>query len=458
MQVAQISQRRSIFIVHPAREVRIVQPLVARRFRHILQHAQSLLNRLPALRRHLPPSRQHFIAHMVLLLRRHLLPDLRSLAQLLLLLWRKLLESPLILLESPAFLRREVSRTPRCIRRTVPIKIRPLNALPSHVRRAIPSVARVSRSSRWRVRCARIARCIEVAARRFSITARRFGNPPLRLRPARFLLWLAALLPLLLPSLLVWLLPLFLLRLIFLTALRPIRARILRRALQRQSRADHQRQQPSAELEPQFHRALHILTLLICVVSWLRLRQFRQRLEARDHIVVFEHGYVGLINLRRIGHGIPANPHRRQQQQRSRKRHSRRRRKPCPPALLRRFRCHACSHAQIKRLRWLDHRQFIQQRMHRAKFIHAQLARPARREMLLHLQPFAFFQAPVHVSQNLVFHPAATHNFLPSLPRVYCLVRCATSGASSTRNVSYARNSSDFSALSEHSKIFEISP
>ena len=33
-----------------------------------------------------------------------------------------------------------------------------------------------------------------------------------------------------------------------------------------------------------------------------------------------------------------------------------------------------------------------------------------------------------------------------------------TSGASSTRNVSYARNSSDFSALSEHSKILEISP
>src|SRR5256885_12648718 len=38
---------------------------------------------------------------------------------------------------------------------------------------------------------------------------------------------------------------------------------------------------------------------------------------------------------------------------------------------------------------------------------------PARREMLLHLQPFAFLQAPVHVSQNLVFHPATTHNFLP---------------------------------------------
>src|SRR5882724_3987233 len=458
MQVAQIPQRRSVFIVHPAREVWIVQPSVARRFRHILQQAQSLLNRLPAVRRHLPPSRQHIIAHVVLLLRRHLLPDLRSLAQLLLLLWRKLPESSLILLESPPFFRREFTRTPRRIRRTVLIKTRPLHGLPSHIRRAIPSVARVSRSPRWRIRCARITRRIEVAPRRFSITARRFGNPRLRLCPARFLPWLAALLPRLLPSLPVWLLPLFLRRLIFLTALRPIRARILRGTLHRQSRADHQRQQPSAELEPQFHRALHVLTLLIRVVSRHRLWQFGQWLEARDHIVVFQHGYVGLINLRRIGHGIPANPHHRQRQHRSCKRHSRCRHKPCPPALLRRFCCHACSHAQIKRRRWLDHRQLIQQRMHRAKLIHAQLARPTRREMLLHLQPFAFFQAPVHVSQNLAFHPTATHNFLPSLPRVYCLARCATSGASSTRSVSYARNSSDFSALSEQSKIFEISP
>src|SRR5882762_5447322 len=270
MQVAQISQRRPVVIAHPAREVRIVQPLVARRFRHILQHAQSLLNRLPALRRHLLPSRQHIIAHMVALRRRHSLPDLRSLAQLLLLLWRKLPESSLILLESPPFFRRVFTGTPRRIRRTVPIKIRPRDSLSSHIRRAIPSVARVSRSPRW-IRGVGIARCIEVAARFFGITARRFGISAIGLRPMRFLLWLPALLPLLLPSLLVWLLPLFLRGLIFLTALRPIRARILRRTLQRQSRADHQRQQPSAELEPQVHRALHILTLLTRVVSRHRL-------------------------------------------------------------------------------------------------------------------------------------------------------------------------------------------
>src|SRR5467141_1196233 len=215
MQVAQISQRRSIFIAHPAREVRIVQPLVARRFRHVLQHAQPLLNRLPALRRHLLPSRQHFIADVVALLRRHLLPDLRSLAQLLLLRRRKLPESLLIPLQSLPFFRRELARTHRRVWGTVPVEIRPLYGLPARIGRAIPSVARVPRSPRG-IRRGRIAWDIGVAARRF-------GIPPLRLRPMLFLLLLPALLPWLLPwflpSLLVLLLPLFFRRFVFLAAL-----------------------------------------------------------------------------------------------------------------------------------------------------------------------------------------------------------------------------------------------
>ena len=96
----------------------------------------------------------------------------------------------------------------------------------------------------------------------------------------RILLLLPALLPLLLLSLLVLLLFLFLRRFVFLTALRPIRARSLRGALQRHSRADRQRQQPSTGLEPQFHRALHILILLTRVVSRYWLWQFGQWLEA----------------------------------------------------------------------------------------------------------------------------------------------------------------------------------
>ena len=143
MQVAQIPQRRSILFVHPTREVRIVQPLIPCRFRHVLQHTQPLLNRLPTLRRYLLPFRQHFIANVVALLRRHLLPDLRSLAQLLLLLWRKLFELLFISLESLALFRRKITRTPRCIRGTVSVEIRPLDGLPAPIRRAIPSVARV---------------------------------------------------------------------------------------------------------------------------------------------------------------------------------------------------------------------------------------------------------------------------------------------------------------------------
>jgi hypothetical protein len=260
MQVAQIAQGCPVFVAHAPCEVRVTQPLVARRLRHILQHTQPLLNRLPAVRRHLLPFRQHFITDVVALLRRHPLPDLRSLAQLLLLLWRKLPESLFIPLESLALFRRKLTRTPRRIRWTVPVEVRPLDGLPVRMGGAIPPVAGVPGSPR-RIYRGRIAR--------------RFGIPPLRLRPLRFSSLLPALLPLRLPSLLVLLLPLFLRRFVFLTALRPIRVRILRGTRQRHPRADQQCQRPSAGLEPPFHRALHILILLTRIVSRHRLWQFR---------------------------------------------------------------------------------------------------------------------------------------------------------------------------------------
>jgi len=256
MQVAQVAQRRPVFVAHAPGEVRVIQPLVARGLWHILQYTQPLLNRLSAVRRHLLPLRQYFIADVVALLRRHPLPDLRSLAQLLLLLRWKLSESLLIPLESLAFFRRKVTRTSRRIRGTVLVEVRSLDVLPAPIWRATPTVARVPRALR-RIHRGRIAQ--------------RFGIPPLRLRPARFLLWLPALLPLLLPSLLVLLLPLFFWWFIFLTALRPIRARILRRTLQRHPCANQQRHQPSTGLEPIFHRALHILILLARIVRRHRL-------------------------------------------------------------------------------------------------------------------------------------------------------------------------------------------
>src|SRR5258708_23269268 len=48
--------------------------------------------------------------------------------------------------------------------------------------------------------------------------------------------------------------------------------------------------------------------------------------------------------------------------------------------------------------------------------------------MLLHLQPFALFQAPVHVSQNLAFHPATTHDVLPFWPTSTALLAAPRGG------------------------------
>src|SRR5260370_35578456 len=48
--------------------------------------------------------------------------------------------------------------------------------------------------------------------------------------------------------------------------------------------------------------------------------------------------------------------------------------------------------------------------------------------MLLHLQPFALFQAPVHVSQNLAFHPTTTHDVLPFWPTSPALLAAPRGG------------------------------
>src|SRR5205823_12014267 len=214
------------------------------------------------------------------------------------------------------------------------------------------------------------------------------------------------------------------------------------------------------------------ILLLPAVIRLHRRRQFRQHVKARKHVQILQHWNIFLRNLRLVVRGMRPHPNRRQQQHCRGDRYARRRSEPCPPALLQRLRRHPSVHAQIKRLGRLNHRQLVEQAAHRAKFIRAQTAPRARSEVLFHLQPLAFLQAPVHVSQNFLFHPAATHNFLPFLTLTSpCLALywqvlrpvayfpcCATRGASSTRSVSYARNSSDFSALSEHCKIFAISP
>src|SRR5215468_344010 len=74
MRVTQILQHRLFVVAHPLREVRVIQPLVARRFRHILKHAQLLLHHLLAVPRHLLPLRQHIAFDVLALLRRQLPP------------------------------------------------------------------------------------------------------------------------------------------------------------------------------------------------------------------------------------------------------------------------------------------------------------------------------------------------------------------------------------------------
>ena len=78
---------------------------VARRFRHVLQHTQALLNGLLPLRRQIPPGRQDFVLDVIALLWRHLLPHAAAFPHILLLLRRQLPEALLILYDALAIFR-----------------------------------------------------------------------------------------------------------------------------------------------------------------------------------------------------------------------------------------------------------------------------------------------------------------------------------------------------------------
>ena len=99
MQMAPISECGFIFLAHAPREVRIVQMLIARRLRHILQHREPVLDRSLAIRRQLLPPGQHIVLHVRLLLRSHTLPDFGAPAHVVLLRGRELVEASLILLQ-----------------------------------------------------------------------------------------------------------------------------------------------------------------------------------------------------------------------------------------------------------------------------------------------------------------------------------------------------------------------
>jgi hypothetical protein len=108
--VAEVMQHGSFLVGHATGEVRIVQALITRGFRHILQDAELLFHHLLAVPRHLAPARKYVILDVVALLRREIPPGLLALAKvgallrrhvipliellpdLVLLIWRKILE------------------------------------------------------------------------------------------------------------------------------------------------------------------------------------------------------------------------------------------------------------------------------------------------------------------------------------------------------------------------------
>ena len=103
VKMAQIAQRGAVFFAHPASKVRVVQMLVARELRHILENAQTLLDGFLSLRRQSAPIRQHFIFNVIALLLGHLLPDPLAVAHVLLLL-RRQLPKALLILQHPLLL------------------------------------------------------------------------------------------------------------------------------------------------------------------------------------------------------------------------------------------------------------------------------------------------------------------------------------------------------------------
>src|SRR5258708_36791057 len=97
VQMAQVTQRGFVFFAHTPREIRIIQMLIARRLRHIFQHAQSLLDGPLAVRWQLLPLRQYIILNVLTLLRCKSAPHLRALLQFLPLRGRQFLQTPVVL-------------------------------------------------------------------------------------------------------------------------------------------------------------------------------------------------------------------------------------------------------------------------------------------------------------------------------------------------------------------------
>ena len=108
MQMAQIAQRSAIFWTHPTRKIGVVQMLISRELRHVLEYAQTLPDGFLSLWRQIAPRGQNVIFNMIALLRRHLLPHPLAVAHILLLLRRQLPKALLVLEHSLSLFGAEV--------------------------------------------------------------------------------------------------------------------------------------------------------------------------------------------------------------------------------------------------------------------------------------------------------------------------------------------------------------
>jgi len=145
MHVAQIPECGLVLFTHPPGKIRVIQPLIPCELRHILQHAQSLPNRLSPVRRHLPPLRHYVVPDMVLLLRRQSVPNCLPTLQFLPLRWRKILV-PVVVLEDPLlFLRRQVAEFSRRRRVRGRRTVRIVVGIEARTRNEIRPVRTVSR-------------------------------------------------------------------------------------------------------------------------------------------------------------------------------------------------------------------------------------------------------------------------------------------------------------------------
>ena len=70
--------------------------LVARAFRHILQHGEAILDGALAVRRHALPFRVHIVFNMIPLRLRKTIPVVRAVIEILALLRSQIMQSPII--------------------------------------------------------------------------------------------------------------------------------------------------------------------------------------------------------------------------------------------------------------------------------------------------------------------------------------------------------------------------